>query len=258
MFDYKWFKTEVFKLSGIDLSCYKEKQMKRRIDALIKKCEIEQYDKYIKAIKENVNMYNEFINYLTINVSEFYRNPEQWEVLQKDVYPSLLSTNKKIKIWSAACSSGDEPYTLVMTLNKFLPLNEIKILATDIDKEILKKAEKGVYSPKSLVGLPQDYIDNFFDKNEGFYQVKDTVKKCVEFKQHNLLRDKYPTDLDLIVCRNVLIYFTDEAKNNIYTWFNQALRPSGILFVGSTEQIIMANQYNFKALKTFFYVKESK
>ncbi|MDP4180259.1 MAG: protein-glutamate O-methyltransferase CheR [Bacillota bacterium] len=257
MNDYEWFKGEVLKLAGIDLSCYKEKQMKRRIDALIKKYGMELYESYLNTIKTNTAMYNEFINYLTINVSEFYRNPEQWEVLKNEILPMLLNSNKRLKIWSAACSTGDEPYTLAMILNNFLPLSDIKIIATDIDKEILNKAQRAIYNVKSLVGLPKKYLDEYFIANGDFYQIKDSLKKCIEFRHHNLLRDPYPGDMDLIVCRNVLIYFTEEAKNGIYYKFNAALKPHGVLFVGSTEQIIMSNKYNLKSLKTFFYAKEN-
>jgi chemotaxis protein methyltransferase CheR len=258
MNDYEWFKGEVYKLSGIDLSCYKEKQMRRRIEALIRKYGMEPYESYLQAIKTKSDMYNEFINYLTINVSEFYRNPEQWEVLRNEILPMILSTNRRLRIWSAACSTGDEPYTLVMILNNFIPLSEIKIIATDIDREILNKAQNGVYSAKSLVGLPKNYLNEYFNANGDTYQIKDSVKKCVEFKHHNLLNDPYPKDLDLIVCRNVLIYFTEEAKTDIYYKFNASLKPNGVLFVGSTEQIIMSSKFNLKSLKTFFYIKENQ
>jgi len=256
MMDYEGFKAEVHKLTGINLSCYKEKQMKRRIDSLIRKNNIDGYDAYIRAIKTNKVLFNEFINYLTINVSEFYRNPEQWEVLEKDILPLLLARTKNLKIWSAACSTGDEPYTLVMVLNKFLPLSSIKILATDIDKGALEKAKEGVYSYKSIEKLPAAFIGRYMVKVGDSYRVKDEVKNCVEFKHHNLLKDEYPTGFDLIVCRNVLIYFTEEAKNEIYIKFNRSLKEKGILFVGSTEQIIMSNRFNLYPLKTFFYIKE--
>ena len=157
-------------------------------------------------------MFNEFINYLTINVSELYRNPEQWKVLEKEIIPMMLSKSKTLKIWSAACSTGDEPYTLVMVLNRFLPLSSIKILATDIDKEALTKAKVGVYAKKSLENLPVEFLEKYFIKSGEAYKVKDEVKNCVEFKHHNLLRDDYPKECDMIVCRNVLIYFTEEAK----------------------------------------------
>jgi len=256
--DYEGFKGEVLKLTGINLSYYKEKQMKRRIDSLIAKNEFKSYADYVPALKSNSVLFNEFINYLTINVSEFYRNPEQWEILEKDIFPLLLGKNKSLKIWSSASSTGDEPYTLVMVLNKYLPLNSIKIIASDIDKQALEKAKAGVYSRKSLEKLPLVYLDKYFTRANENYVVKDEVKKCVEFRQHNLLKDEFPGGCDLIVCRNVLIYFTEEAKNIIYQKFNKALKAGGILFVGSTEQIIMANKYCFNPVKTFFYVKEKE
>jgi chemotaxis protein methyltransferase CheR len=255
--DYEGFKKEVYTITTIDLNSYKEKQMKRRIDALISKNNFIGYNDYVNAIKNNRELLNEFINYLTINVSEFYRNPEQWEVLEKEVLPMLFAKNKSLKIWSSACSTGDEPYTLVMVLNNFMPLSSIKIIATDIDKGAIEKAVTGIYSSKSVENLPKKYLDKHFNKNGAFYSIKDEVKRCVEFKQLNLLRDSYPKDCELIVCRNVLIYFTEEAKTEIYKKFNSSLKNEGVLFVGSTEQIIQPARFNFKSLKTFFYIKDS-
>ncbi|NLD50101.1 MAG: protein-glutamate O-methyltransferase CheR [Clostridiaceae bacterium] len=253
--DYEGFKKEVYNLSGIDLGSYKEKQMKRRLDSLIAKNGFDNYCQYVNALKEDRHLYNEFINYMTINVSEFYRNPEQWEKLKSIVLPILLKENKTLKIWSAACSSGDEPYTLVMILNEFLNLNNIKIIATDIDKEILVKAKNGVYNEKSVANLPEKYIEKYFKKEDNMYQITEEVKKCVEFRHHNLLSDPYPDNCDLIVCRNVLIYFTEEAKVEIYKKVSKSLKTEGILFVGSTEQIIMYTNYDLKSIQTFFYQK---
>lgn len=242
-------------MTGINLSYYKEKQMKRRIDALIRKHNIDNYDDYLVRIKADTKLYSEFVNYLTINVSEFYRNPEQWVVLEKEIIPKILDRNHSPKIWSAACSTGDEPYTLVMILNKFLPLENIKILATDIDEQALEKAKAGIYNYKSVEKLPSDIRGKYFTRTGDIYSIKDEVKRCVRFSKHDLLSERYPDNCDLIVCRNVLIYFTEEAKNLVYMNFNKALKPRGILFVGSTEQIIMSTRYNFSSLKTFFYEK---
>lgn len=254
--DYEGFTREIYKLTGLDLNLYKEKQMKRRIDSLISKNNIKDYFTYVKELKVNSVLYNEFINFVTINVSEFCRNPEQWVKLKTSILPMLLERNKSLKIWSAACSSGDEPYTLAMILSEFIPLHNIKILATDIDKEILEKAKKGVYTDKSVVSLPKEYKDRYFDTDGKIYKIKDEIKNCVEFKYHNLLADPYPTNCDLIVCRNVLIYFTEEAKTSIYVKFNAAMKTGSILFVGSTEQIILCNRFGFKSIQTFFYQKE--
>ena len=258
MGDYEKFKEKIFQLTKIDLSCYKERQMKRRIDSLITKRKITTYDEYVEAIKRDKEMLEEFVAYLTINVSEFYRNPEQWKIMENEMLPYIFekfgSTN--VKIWSAACSTGDEPYTLVMLLSKFIPMNRIKVIATDIDKQVLEKAQMGIYDEKSLKGLPKEYITKFFTKvGTKSYQISEEVKKCVEFKQHNLLKDAYPTNCDMIICRNVMIYFTEEAKDEIYKKFNASLKKDGILFVGSTEQIISPGDSGFATFKSFCYKK---
>ncbi len=255
--NYELFKKDVFQLTKIDLNAYKERQMKRRIDALIAKHQITSYREYVKELKGSKDLFDEFVNYLTINVSEFYRNPELWKVLEKDIMPVIFEKTKTLKIWSAACSTGDEPYSLVMMLNRFLPLSQIHIIATDIDKQVLDKARMGLYNDKSLNGLPDGFIKKYFTQvNEHNYQINADVKRCVEFKEHNLLKDPYPTACDLIVCRNVLIYFTEEAKLDIYKKFNAALKPEGFLFVGSTEQIIQPAVLGYKTFRSFFYRKE--
>lgn len=254
--NYEDFKEAVFRLSKIDLNAYKERQMKRRIDSLIKKHDAETYREFVDMLKKDRKTYEEFINYLTINVSEFYRNPTQWQVLEKDIIPYLVSKfSKNLKIWSSACSTGDEPYSLAMVLSRFMPLNKIKIIATDIDKQVLEKAKVGLYRDKSLVGLPEDFKSRFFRQVGNSYQITDDIKKCIEFRQLNLLKDEYPKKCDLIICRNVLIYFTDEAKDGIYKKFNKAMKKDAVLFVGSTEQIIQSIEYKFSSLKSFFYTK---
>lgn len=254
--DYESFKKDIFKLTTIDLNAYKERQMKRRIDTLISRNKYSDYDSYVKALKENKDLFEEFVNYLTINVSEFYRNPQLWEVLEKDIFPELISAHGNgLKIWSAACSTGDEPYSLVMLLSKFMPLNRIKIIATDIDRQILEKARMGIYSANSLSGLPDEFKKKYFTQVGSSYKISDEIKKCVEFKQHNLLKDAYPSGCDLIVCRNVLIYFTEEAKDDIYRKFYASLNRGGVLFVGSTEQIIDYKDIGYISKKLFFYQK---
>ena len=255
---YEAFKDSIYKLTSIDLNSYKERQMKRRIDSLITKNGIETYSSYVDVLKSEKVFYDEFINYITINVSEFYRNPEQWRVLEEDILPYIFNSfGKQIKIWSAACSTGDEPYSLVMLLSKFLPLNKIRILATDIDRLVIEKAKIGVYNNKSIKDLPAEYANKYFTRvNDKGLKISDDIKACVEFKQHDLLRDPYPSDCDLIVCRNVLIYFTDEAKNRIYDNFNKSLKKDAILFVGSTEQMLQASRLGFRSIKSFFYVKQ--
>lgn len=255
---YEQFKTKVFKMTGLDLSLYKERQMKRRIESLIKRNSESSYEDYYNVLTKDKKVFDEFINYLTINVSEFYRNSNQWELLSKEVIPELIARNKKFKIWSAACSTGEEPYTIAMVLSNFMPLRDIKILAVDIDLEAINKAKNGVYSKKSIENVPDEFKKKYFTQIGESFKISDEIKKCVEFKQFNLLKDKYPQNCDLIVCRNVMIYFTEEAKDEMYHNFNDALNNDGVLFVGSTEQIIIPQRYNFKAIRTFFYRKIPK
>lgn len=255
-YDYEFFKKEILALTAIDLDCYKEKQMKRRIDTLISKHKIEGYDKYVAGLKSDKDLFDEFVNYITINVSEFYRNPEQWKLMDEEVFPELIKKyGKNLKIWSAACSTGDEPYSLVMALSKHLPLNNIKIFATDLDKQVIAKAKIGVYSEKSIVSVPADMKKKYFTQVGPSYKIADEIKERVEFKEHNLLKDAYPTDCHLIVCRNVLIYFTEEAKEEVFRKFNKSLVSGGVLFIGSTEQIINYKEIGYERKNSFFYQK---
>ncbi len=256
VYDYEYFKKEIMALTTIDLNSYKEKQMKRRIDTLISKHKIVGYDKYVQALKAEKAMFEEFVNYITINVSEFYRNPDQWKILNETIFPELISKfGKNLKIWSAACSTGDEPYSLVMALSRHIPLNQIKIYATDLDKQVIAKAKVGLYNEKSIASVPEDFKKKYFTKVGPSYKIADEIKARVEFKEHNLLKDTYPTDYHLIVCRNVLIYFTEEAKDEIFRKYCKALAKGGILFIGSTEQIMNYKEVGFDRKNSFFYVK---
>lgn len=255
-YDYEYFKKEILALTTIDLNSYKEKQMKRRIDTLISKNRIVGYDKYVQVLKTDKERFEEFVSYITINVSEFYRNPEQWRILDQTVIPELIGKfGKNLKIWSAACSTGDEPYSLVMALSKHIPLNQIKIYATDLDKQVIAKAKVGLYSDKSIAAVPDDLKKKYFTQVGPSYKIADEIKARVEFKEHNLLKDTYPTDYHLIVCRNVLIYFTEEAKDEVFRKYCKSLAPGGILFIGSTEQIMNYKEIGFERKSSFFYVK---
>lgn len=255
-YDYEYFKKAVFDLTKIDLNAYKEKQMKRRIDTLISKNKVVGYENYVNLLKTDQSRFEEFVNYLTINVSEFYRNVDQWQLLDKDVFPELINRyGKNLKIWSAACSTGDEPYSLVMALSRHIPVNQIKIYATDLDKQVIEKAKLGLYGEKSVAGVPADLRKKFFTQIGPSYQISDEVKSRVEFREHNLLKDTYPTDFHLIVCRNVLIYFTEEAKDEVFRKFQKSLKPGGYLFIGSTEQIINYRDVGFERKNSFFYQK---
>ena len=255
-YTYEQFEAAILRMTTIDLTAYKEKQMKRRIDTLISKHKISGYEEFVKQLKTDKALFDEFVNYLTINVSEFYRNTDQWELMDKTFIPELIKKfGKNLKIWSAACSTGDEPYSLVMAFSRHIPMNQIKIIATDLDKQVIAQAKTGLYSAKSIAGVPDDFKKKYFTKIGASYKISDEIKSHVEFKEHNLLKDPYPTGCNIIVCRNVLIYFTDEAKDEIYKKFNASLVKGGLLFIGSTEQIVNHKEFGYERRNSFFYQK---
>ena len=256
--DYEQFKKAIFALTKIDLSSYKENQMRRRIDSLIDRNGMDNYVDYAKQLKVDKKLFDEFINFITINVSEFYRNPDQWRLMDKEFIPELISKfGENLKIWSAACSTGDEPYSLVMAFSRHLPLNKIKINATDLDKTVIAQAKVGVYNSKSIASVPDDLKKKYFKPVGTSFQISDEIKRRVEFKEHNLLKDPYQNNYDLIVCRNVLIYFTEEAKDQVFQKFANSLKKGGILFIGSTEQIMTYKDMGYKRRNSFFYEKET-
>ncbi|WP_203246463.1 CheR family methyltransferase [Sporosarcina beigongshangi] len=253
--DYAIFIENIKKKTGIDLSLYKEAQMKRRLTSLYEKKGYRNFKDYFDAIHSDKELLEEFLDRMTINVSEFYRNAQRWDVLEKKIFPKLLERNKKLKIWSAACSTGEEPYSLAMVLSSHVPMRDISILATDLDLGVIERAKVGLYPERALKEVPAPIVKQYFNNEGHFYQVKDEIKKTVTFKQQNLLEDRYDTGFDLIVCRNVMIYFTEEAKDQIYMNFSKSLKTGGILFVGSTEQIFNPAKYGFESEDTFFYRK---
>ena len=257
MFDkYEEFKVDVLRLTKIDLNFYKEKQMRRRIDTLATKNGAKSYAEFVQMIKTDKEKFEQFVNFLTINVSEFYRNPDQWKLMDEQVIPKIIKEQKRpIKIWSAACSTGDEPYSLAMAFSKHIPLSDIKIMATDIDKQVIEHAKVGLYAEKSIAAVPDDLKKKYFTKIGNSYQISDDIKKCVTFKEHNLLKDKYTKDYDLILCRNVVIYFTDEAKEMIYKNFFNSLKTHGVLFIGSTEQISNYKDIGFNRMSSCYFEK---
>lgn len=253
--EYYTFIDKIYRKLGINLRLYKENQMKRRLTSLRNKRGFTSFQTYYEALEEDEQLLDEFIDRLTINVTEFYRNPKRWNILEKVVLPKLLQKTKSLNIWSAACSTGEEPYSIALMLTENYPRVTFNILATDLDEKALEKAQEGKYLSRSLKDLPQSMKQKYFTREGSLYAIDPSFKKHITFRKHDLLKESYPKNIDLIVCRNVLIYFTDEAKQTIYKKFSQSLKKGGVLFVGSTEQIFNPAQYDLKVLETFFYEK---
>ncbi|MBP1999541.1 chemotaxis protein methyltransferase CheR [Paenibacillus shirakamiensis] len=254
--DYSGFIRQVKQHTGIDLAQYKEAQMKRRLTTLRMKNGYTSFDDFFTAMMQDKKLFHEFLDKMTINVSEFWRNPNRWEILRDTVLPELLETKPRLKIWSAACSTGEEPYTLAMIMADLGLLSQTTLVASDLDEGALAKAKEGLYLDRSLKDVPAQVATRYFRPEGVMFRFDENLKKSVQFKKQNLLLDRFDQDFDLIVCRNVMIYFTEEAKHDLYMKFAQALRPGGMLFVGSTEQIFSPAKYGLETSETFFYRKK--
>jgi len=252
---WEWFISKFESLSRIDLTAYKRPQMERRINSFMRSAGANDYKSFLDLIRNDAPLYQKFLEHITINVSEFFRNANHWDILQNQVLPLLLKDRKSLRVWSAGCSTGEEPYSLAMMFSdRRIPLSD-KILATDIDQNALNKAMQGIYTSKAVQGIPPAYISRYFDYQDDKYQIKKEIRDMVHFKRHDLLRDPFARNFDLILCRNVVIYFTEETKNKLYQRFAEALATGGVLFIGSTEQIFQARELGLKTISTFFYQK---
>lgn len=253
--DWEGFKVKLKNKTEIDLDLYKAPQMQRRIMNLAKRNGYDTYCGYFDKVVQDKDDFAAFIEYLTINVSEFFRTPDKFAKLETDVIPDLLKRSSKLNIWSAGCSIGAEPYSLAMIMKDMTPGQKHRILASDLDIEILAKAKAGVYSANELKAMSDDRKKRYFTVNDDKFAVKQEIKDCIEFKRHNLLKDPFENNFDLILCRNVVIYFTEEAKDQLYANFFKALKPGGILFVGATEAILNFRKLGYTSYQPFFYQK---
>lgn len=248
---YKW----VYKEIGIDLSAYKPEQLNRRINSLMVRNKIISLEEYTKVIKSIPEQRAKFLDFITINVTEFYRNPELFKELEEAIKSEVLSKSKNINVWSAACSIGCEPYSVGMILDKINRGGTNNILATDIDNTILDRARYGEYTKNEIKNVKVEEINKYFSKKNDKYYINDKIKSMVNFKRHDLILERYQSNLDLIICRNVVIYFNNDIKDEIYTKFESSLKKGGLLFIGATESIYKYKEFGFEKLSTFIYQK---
>jgi chemotaxis protein methyltransferase CheR len=252
---WEWFISKFKVISKIDLTLYKRPQMERRINSFMRTNGQSDYRSFLEALPRDKELYQRFIEHLTINVSEFFRNFSQWDELEKKIIPELYQKKKTLKIWSAGCSTGEEPYSLAILFKEKFGGKIEPIRASDLDQEVLSKASAGLYSEKSLADAPKAYVKKYFHHEGETYRIADEIKRMVTFKRHDLLQEAFPKDYDLILCRNVVIYFTEESKQILYRNFSKALSPDGMLFIGNTEQIMRPQELGLQPHLTFFYRK---
>ncbi|TYO96287.1 CheR family methyltransferase [Desulfallas thermosapovorans] len=253
--EFNDFKARVMSAFRLDLNSYKEKQLKRRLDSYLVKLNLKNYGELFNQMVKERETYEKFLDYLTINVSEFFRDPLRFDDLQKKYLPALYNGHNQVKIWSAACSNGSEPYSVAIILEEMGLSGRSKIEATDIDRQILKKAMEANYSKDSVKNVSQDRLKRYFIPQGNLYALKDVIKRQVSFRYHNLLDNDYRGVYDLILCRNVTIYFTREAQDEIYKKFHRALNPGGVLFIGGSEMIFNYKELGYEKLSPCFYKK---
>ncbi|MBI4596308.1 MAG: protein-glutamate O-methyltransferase CheR, partial [Candidatus Tectomicrobia bacterium] len=229
-YEFGYLKRKVLAWTGIDLDSYKSQHMRRRLDSVVfaSSCSVIQYCERLQNELETLRKLRDF---LTINVSEFFRDTEQFDLLKNAILPDLLTRNHKLNIWSAGCSHGGEPYSVAMILDEISPGVKHRILATDIDEGVLARARnRGPYSSQDVRNVGRFRLQKYFAESPGGYWIKDVVKQEVEFRQLNLLGDCFETGFDLILCRNVIIYFTEKAKARLIEGFYKSLKDNGVLF----------------------------
>ncbi|MBN1368578.1 MAG: protein-glutamate O-methyltransferase CheR [Dehalococcoidales bacterium] len=254
--EYDCIKRKIRSLTKIDLNCYKTSQMMRRLDGFILRSKAAGVVQYCQQLEQDPEEVRKLRNFLTINVTEFFRDYSHFEILRKIILPELLKYSPALNIWSAGCSDGEEPYSLAVMLAELTPGAKHRIMATDIDSESLHKAMSGgPYRPPEMKNVPQPLLDRYFNYTNNSYWINNRLRNKIVFSQHDMTRDRFPVNLDLIICRNVTIYFSNEAKAAINLGFWNSLKKNGVLFIGATETMLNAGDLGFERLHSCFYKK---
>ncbi|KPK31664.1 MAG: chemotaxis protein [Nitrospira bacterium SG8_35_1] len=243
---FKDLRDYIYEHSGIYIADTKKYLIENRLARVLQDKKLNSFEEYLNIIKfcSNGNEKARLFDAVTTNETYFFREIDQLNVFNDDLLPNLLKQNKgkqSLRIWSAACSSGEEPYSIaIMLLEKKLGNMQYEIHASDICESVLASAKKGVYTSYSIRNIPQQYLDKYFSKNDQLYNLSQTVSKSVNFKKINLIDEKHVKSvrgMDIIFCRNVLIYFDAKAKQKVVSHLYNALNPGGYLIIGSSESL---------------------
>ncbi|MBN1693326.1 MAG: protein-glutamate O-methyltransferase CheR [Dehalococcoidales bacterium] len=256
--EFNYVKKKIRELTQFDLDNYGHNQMIRRLDGYIARFKVRNVVQYCKLIERDKHELEKLKKFLTINVSEFFRDAVQFRLLQDEILPSLLKKNLGLNIWSAGCSNGAEAYSVAILLDRLSPYRKHRVLATDIDKAILNQAATGgPYGAAEVRNVPPALLEKYFIKNDGNFRVIDRICNKVTFGLHDLTQDRFENHFDLIICRNTVIYFSSETKKILRKKFLDSLKVNGILFIGATETMLDARDNGFQRLSACFYRKKS-
>ena len=230
---------------GLDFTGYKRSTLMRRVRKRMQPLEIEDFGDYLDYLEVHPEEFNYLFNTILINVTAFFRDMPAWEYLKQEVFPAIIASKKglPIRIWSAGCASGEEAYTLAMLMAEELGIEEfrqrVKIYATDIDEEALTQARHAVYTPKDVQAVPEELRQKYFEPMDSSrFIFRHDLRRSVIFGRHDLLQDAPISRLDLLVCRNTLMYFNAEAQARVLARFHFALNDTGYLFLGKAEMLL--------------------
>lgn len=230
---------------GCDLTVYKHSTLKRRLAVRMRQIGIDSYSSYLDYIKHHSNELASLLDTIFINFTGFFRDPDAWEYIADEVIPKIISKKKpheQIRIWSASCASGEEAYTLALLFVEALGveqyLQQVQIYATDVDEAALRQARQHRYNKSDVAGVPSRLLNKYFEPTPQGYIFNPTLRRRVIFARHNLLEDAPISKLDLLVCRNTLMYFNQEAQVKILIRFHFALKNFGFMFLGKAETLV--------------------
>lgn len=249
---------DIEKRLHMHLSSYKIDYIKRRLLSRMNSTRQHSYVDYHTYLRTHPEEEEKLRNALTINVTKFYRDIDVFNLIRDSIFPDILKKNKKIRLWSAGCSSGEEPYTYAIMIYELTRgvTSGNAILATDIDQEILKKAKEGIYEKSSLDNLDPKLVTKHFEHlPDGKYQVKDHIRNMVQFKQHDLMKGiPASQENDVVSCRNVTIYFNEEQKRLLVKLMYGALKLDGYYIMGMSEYMSKDVEYLFNSYKPIYKI----
>jgi two-component system, chemotaxis family, CheB/CheR fusion protein len=230
---------------GFDFTGYKRSTIERRLAKRLAAVGAERYEDYIDYLELHGEEFAELFNTLLINTTGFFRDPQTWEYLTDEIVPQLISArppDSPLRVWCAGCASGEEPYTVAMVLARVMgdgPFRDrVKIYATDVDEEALNQARHGAYVPRQIEDVPHDALERFFERANQRYVFRKDLRRCVIFGPNDLVQDAPISRIDLLVCRNTLMYFTAETQAQILRRFHFALDDDGYMLLGKSEMLI--------------------
>lgn len=242
--EFQFLVQKASKSSGVALNGYRDSYLRRRIDLRMKAVGIDNYTVYSKYLEKNKNELTEFMNAITINVTEFMRDKTPFLFFQNEILPDLIkkktkSQNHMARFWSAACSNGEEPYSISICAKEALPADwNISIYATDIDEDSLRRASKGIYTKEQMKNLSQEYVQKYFEPSGKDFKIKSLNKLSIRFMKHDLTsQPPVSKHFDVVFCRNVMIYFNDDQKIKMLTDFYNSLSDDGYLIIGKSETL---------------------